>query len=41
MVNGKKIFLGRFESEEGAKEARRQAEKQYFGEFACSLKYNT
>ena len=32
-INGKKIFLGVFKTEEEAKEARRQAEIKYFGEF--------
>ena len=33
MKNGKYIYLGYFKTEEEAKEARRQAEIKYFGEF--------
>lgn len=33
-VNGKTIFLGRFNTEDDAKHSRRQAEIKYFGEFA-------
>ena len=34
IVNGKRKHLGRYNTKEEAAEARRQAEIEYFGEFA-------